>query len=554
MEIVRPPGIMRVIPKLIKVFTCHRIKSGFVPAVVKINFPCSNIATASVVLVAASLGAMHAAAGNPDASASVVTYEAFGAIGDGVADDLPAICKAHAHANRNGLIVRSKPGATYHLGRQALTAIIATDTDWGTSRFVIDDSQGVDNHKQPVFEVRSLLKPVPLKIDRLSRGQTHLDLRPASDCLVLVENKNRKIFIRRGLNQNLGTSQQEVFILRKDGSITGAIDWDYDVVTRIEARPIDPKPLVLRGGIFTNIANRILQEKDSSYWARNIRICRSNTTVDGITHHVTGEKDSGGPYGGFLNLHQCANIILRNCRIDDRKVYKKIGNAGKPVAMGTYGYQAHLVVNLQMSKCRMENIHDGSRWGVTATNFMKNFLVEDCVLSRVDVHQGVSGVYMIRRSTIGHAGINAIGRGRLVVEDSTLHGRNLISLREDYGSTWDGDILIRKCRWIPPNGNPVMFGMKNDGTHDFGYPCSMPRVIRIDGLVVDDAKLPKNQQGITFFSDPIGSSINKRPFPYRLTDRLEVRGLETASGQPPQICNNSDVAKVIKVFSSSKIR
>ncbi|MBT4137532.1 MAG: hypothetical protein HOE48_06425, partial [Candidatus Latescibacteria bacterium] len=49
-----------------------------------------------------------------------VNYEAFGAIGDGVADDLPAICKAHDYANENGLSVKTKPEATYHLGKQAL--------------------------------------------------------------------------------------------------------------------------------------------------------------------------------------------------------------------------------------------------------------------------------------------------------------------------------------------------------------------------------------------------------------------------------------------------
>ena len=33
----------------------------------------------------------------------IVTYEAFGAIGDGVNDDLPAICAAHEYANAQGL-------------------------------------------------------------------------------------------------------------------------------------------------------------------------------------------------------------------------------------------------------------------------------------------------------------------------------------------------------------------------------------------------------------------------------------------------------------------
>ena len=483
-------------------------------------------------------------------SASAVTYEAFGAVGDGVADDLPAIVAAHAHANERGLPVRSNPAATYHLGRRALTAIIETDTDWGTSRFIIDDSQGVENHQRPLFEVRSRLAPVPLSIDRLTAGQTHLDLRPATDLLVLVRNDQRRLFIRRGLNANRGTPQQEVFILRPDGSIEGAIEWDYDVVTRVEAHPIDATPLVVRGGVFQNIANQMKQEVGYNYWGRNIVIRRSNTEIDGVTHRVTGETDVGHPYRGFLLIEQCANITVRNCVIDARKVYKTIGSAGEPVSMGTYGYGVNRVVNFRMINCRMDDIHDTAKWGVAATNFMKNVLVEDCVLSRMDVHMGVSGYYIIRRTTLGHAGLNAIGRGRLLVEDSTVHSSALISFRSDYGSTWDGEVEVRNSRWVPPgrsSGTLAMFRVSNDGTHDFGYPCSMPRVVRIDGLVVEDGGRSEGYAGIYFFSDPLGAPRPDRPFPYRLTERLEVRGLTTASGIAPRVSANPELVQAIAV-------
>jgi hypothetical protein len=198
----------------------------------------------------------------------------------------------------------------------------------------------------------------------------------------------------------------------------------------------------------------------------------------------------------------------------------------------------------------MEDIHDRSRWGVAATNFMKNVLVEDCVLSRMDVHQGVSGHYIIRRSTLGHAGNRAIGRGHLVVEDSAVYADNLITFRPDYGSTWDGDVIVRNSRWIPPaktGRRPAMFGMSNDGTHDFGYPCSMPRVIRIEGLFVDDANRPEDNQGVAFFDDPLGPPRKDRPFPYRLTERLEVSGLKTASGLPPRVSDNPVLVQAIKV-------
>lgn len=201
--------------------------------------------------------------------------------------------------------------------------------------------------------MRSSLKPVPLKIERLARGQERLDLRPPSDCLVRVENKNRRILIRRGLNQNAGIPQKEVFILRKDGSIIGGIDRDYDVVTNITAQPIDPEPLVLRGGIFKRIANRMRQEAGYNYWGRN----------------------------------------------------------------------------------------------------------------------------------------------------------------------------------------------------NFGYPCFMPRVIRIEGLFVDDSKHAENHHGVVLFNDIIAGSDPGRPFPYRLTERLEVSGLKTASGLPPRVGSNPEVAKAIKVIA-----
>lgn len=487
----------------------------------------------------------------PSEKAEFVAYEDFGAVGDGVADDLPAICKAHEYANRLGLPVRSRSDATYHLGRRALTAIIATDTDWGTSRFIIDDSQGVEDYRRALFEVRSLLKPISLEIGRLARGQKRLGIKPPVDCLVRVENKNRKLFIRKGPNRNEGVGQQEVFILRKDGSIFGDIDWDYDVITSIEAEPIDRDPLFLRGGIFTNIANRVKAESTGSYWSRNISIRRSNTVAEGVTHRVTGEGEHGQPYGGFLSARKCARVTLRDCVIDGRKTYRAIGKAGMEVAMGTYGYHASLVVDFRMIGCRMGNdIHDRTRWGVVASNFLKNFLVEDCVLSRVDVHMGVSGTYFVRRSTIGHAGINAIGRGRLVVEDSTLHGRHLISFRSDYGSTWDGDVLIRNCQWHPPTrskSGSAMFGMSNDGSHDFGYACSMPRVIKIDRLVVHDTPHPEAYPGLTFFADPTGGRQGTRPFPYQPTEEIHIRGLKVASGLPVRVSENPSLAAAIKV-------
>ncbi len=481
-----------------------------------------------------------------------VNYEAFGAIGDGVADDLPAIVAAHAFANTHHLPVVTKPGATYHLGRRALTAQISTDTDWGTSRFIIDDTD-VENSRTSLFAVRSLLPPVKLAIPRLTRDQRRLDTPPPRDCWVQVENTRKRVYIRRGLNQNNGTPQRDCFIVRRDGTIEGDIDWDYATITRVEARPLDESPLVLKGGVFTTTANRLKAEKGYNYWARNITITRSHTTVIGLTHRIVGEGEFGQPYGGFLAASSCAYVTFRDCFVTGHKTYSTIGSAGKPVTMGTYDLAANDVVNFTLSGCRMDNICDSTRWGVIGTNFCKNILLENCTLSRMDTHQGVSGTYTIRGCTLGHAGLNAIGRGTLTVEDTTLNGRSLISLRSDYGSTWEGAVIIRNCRWIPGCGAPVqpyLLNAGNDGQHDFGYPCFMPREITIDGLVIDDRQHPKEYKGPFLFTDPDAGSKTQaaRAFPYHTTEQITLRRVSFLSGQKPQTSPNAAFNARVRVI------
>src|SRR3546814_10876102 len=86
----------------------------------------------------------------------------------------------------------------------------------------------------------------------------------------------------------------------------------------------------------------------------------------------------------------------------------------------------------------------------------------------------------IRNSTLGHMGVNAIGSGTFLIENSTLNGRTLINLRSDYGSTWQGEFIIRNCVFVPSGGskvNPILIGASNSGQHNFGYTTYMPERI-----------------------------------------------------------------------------
>src|SRR5690606_40982672 len=120
-------------------------------------------------------------------------------------------------------------------------------------------------------------------------------------------------------------------------------------------------------------------------------------------------------------------------------------------------------------------INDPVYWGIMGSNFCKNLVLDHCSFSRFDAHMGVANA-TIRNSTLGHQGINAIGTGTFTVENSTINGRNLVNLRSDYGSTWEGELLIRNCTFVPYGGRPASASLiagSNSGQQDSGYTCYM---------------------------------------------------------------------------------
>ena len=485
----------------------------------------------------------------------VVRYAKFGAVGDGVTDDLDAIVRAHAFANQHGLPVKADEGATYYIGGKDKTAVIQTDTDWGTAKFIIDDT-AVLNCNASIFTVQSSLKPITLQgISSLKRNQSKIAAALPGPCVVSVWNDRIKHFIRFGLNQNNGSPQTDTFIADQDGQVdtNTPIIWDFDQITKITAQPMDKTRLTITGGWFTTKANA---ESSSKYFSRGILIRRSNVVVNGVEHRITGEGSQGPPYGGFINISACANVIVRNSILTGHKTFGKIGSAGKPVSMGTYDITANSALNISFINCSQSNdIKDRSRWGIFASNFSKNLLLDHCIFSRFDAHQGVANA-TIRNSTLGHAGINAIGFGTLLVENCTLYGGSLINLRSDYGSTWQGEFIIKNCVYVPACGSPVtaaLIGGSYSGQHDFGYTCYMPKQITIDTLRIEDTNHPANYRGPAIFADfnaKFTDAAYQEKYPYIKTEKVMLKNVTTASGKALRLSDNPFMFKNVNVINA----
>ena len=415
-----------------------------------------------------------------------VTYEQFGAVGDGKTDDFAAIVATHAYANENGMKVFANETATYYISGKSKTARIMTDTDWSTARFIIDDTD-VENRNSWIFHVAPSQESYPITgqtASSLAMDAANIGTTLAGKSLVVLTDSNVKRYIRKGANQNSGSSQSDVILVDADGNIDAStpLIWDFNAITGATVYPVDTETLTIKGGRFTTLANAAPSEY--TYYTRGIQVRRSNTVIDGLYHDIENEGKTGAPYSAFVSLSCCANVTVKNSTFTGHKKYATIGSAGTSVQMGTYDIGAATAVNAKFINCNQTNdITDGDYWGIAGTNYCKNLVYDGCAFSRFDAHQGVLNA-TVKNSVLGHHGIKIIGSGTALIENTTVMAQDFVDLREDYGSTWNGDLIIRNCKFYPTGVSLHIINANNTENHDFGYTCYLPQRIEIDGLFV----------------------------------------------------------------------
>ncbi len=496
-------------------------------------------------------------------TASAVYYSEFGAVGDGKTDDFAAIIATHEYANKYGIPVKADAGATYYIASVG-TAIINTDTDWTDASFIIDDKQvPLEKRSTVIFDVTTS-KETYLITDEVKpprAGQENLGITLPEKSMVFLTDSNTKRYIREGVNANSGSNQTDILVVDTDGSVDplAPILWDYEQLTEVKIVPMDAETLTIKGGTFTTVvADNIT---DPTYYNRGIRIRRSNVVIDGVVHYVENETvEIGAPYGGIIIPQDCANVTIRNCVFTPHFTFRYHLADGSPFTQGTYDLLPTRSVHLTVENCSMTvDINDNRYWGVTGSNFCKNTTYKNCSLSRVDAHQGVANLTVIG-CEIGHGGLSVIGSGTLLLEDTKLYGYSMINLRSDYGSTWDGDFIIRNCEWTPNWGKEfseaaVVITGSYSGYHDFGYECHMPHNITIEGLHIHDNKALSGWKGMYLFGNitpahkdaSYEKDVAANGYPYDITDTLTISGFSSDSGKHWRLSANEFMYRTMEI-------
>ncbi len=183
--------------------------------------------------------------------------------------------------------------------------------------------------------------------------------------------------------------------------------------------------------------------------------------------------------------------------------------------MGTYDLIVEYSIGSYFDRVTQSKvpINDTAYWGMMASNYSRNMTFKSCSISRFDAHCGFWNADLID-CEIGQS-INVIGGGKLNIIRTKRYGVNFIALSNDYGATFEGEILIQDCDFLAERGyssdtkeggDKYVAGNLYDAAYiikadvknytvdnrpeptedytlwDFGYKCYMPSKVIIDNL------------------------------------------------------------------------
>lgn len=416
-------------------------------------------------------------------STDPVNYKQFGAKGDGVTDDGPYIRRAHEYANSVGLPVYNPSGEFYFKSERYVP--VRTNTNLGQTVIHIDESKTPATQGN-IYIIMSQYGQNPLSNDELTAIKNSLkkgtryvaELAKYAGSFIKVFDSNTKVGNRQSENPNSGWDMQDFFIIEEGGRIVGDITWDFKDVTSGLVRRLDKSYLTFEGGIFL-LSGNLSAASTGDQTTGGILIQRSRTIVK---NQFVGIEDSASDKPtasdtGFYSLQSVYDVTLENIRVLPRKYVSVNG-----VALSTYGIGGSMAL-----KCVFRNITSegvSSRWGVFGASLFKDVSIENCVLNGLDIRFHAWDIN-VTNSRIDEKGISLTGGGKLNIENTTAYTNVLVNFRQDYGSTWEGDIRVKGCRLVVP-ANTITSVLKfNPKSVDYGYKVYFGKTVLVEDLLLD---------------------------------------------------------------------
>ncbi len=379
-----------------------------------------------------------------------VTLKEFGAIGDGVTNDAPAIAKALNYAYSNNLDVRQSDG-TFLLDGDTYLDIKSLNVD--LTGCVLKPSatwKGQITISQPEIPVTYGVGSAPVNGVNASTSNSRGAGSNYLDGLASITDLD-------GCFIQLSTSQP-MFIFR-DTAYT-RVDFN-----RVYNRGNIENPL--RYGLGTNATS-----------IKALKIRKDVQTIKGLTIDESLTKNYR-----IIYINQASRVRLINTSFINRPLTQnfsdsrlEINESYDVIVDGLFApsvadsftgtgdiYSYTIGLGNSMNVTIKNATANGEGWGATGSNNCANVRFERCDLSRIDFHMPFQNYLKINDCNIGRSGVLVTGIGDLYVTNSTFNSSpdmpgNIIATRSDAGGYFDGDLYMENIKLtglrngVPGNG------------------------------------------------------------------------------------------------------
>lgn len=424
-----------------------------------------------------------------------VSYIQFGADPSGVADSWESINACHTFANNQKFPVRQNSGVFYVAARalDPFSIYVKTNWDLGGAKIVLRSGSGYPSADlKYIFEIVSYNDPVELTAGEIASWNTTYVSSLKKDSTAVPSSifgsyKNAGVKITGGddIIRSSGTplNKGELIVLADNGGLQSPLTKDYtDGIVAATIYPADANRLVF---------NSPCWELDGVVDVRALVIRgRHNVTVrDGVVVETATQPPTVVSRTFFAAV-SAYDIEWNNIR----------GEAWSQTTPpeGLYLFGGNFGANWRYTNCI--GTHG---WGASGLNYLKGVTFKDCSLNRYDIHWAGFDL-LFENCDMHNWGVLCSGGNQMVVRDCRYYlagsagvagdspQYSAVQTRIDYGSEWDGDILVDGLEIIigsdftdswTKNLSVVKFPVTSGATN-YGRPTILGRTVSVRNVKI----------------------------------------------------------------------
>lgn len=367
-----------------------------------------------------------------------VTLKEFGAIGDGVTNDAPAIAKALNYAYSNNLDVRQSDGT-----------------------FLLDGDTYLDIKSLNVDLTGCVLKPSATWKGQITISQPEIPVTYGVGSAP-VNGVNASTGNSRGIGSNY-----------LDG-LASNTDLDGCFIQLSTSQPMFTfRDTAYTRVDFNRVYNRGNLENPLKYALGNnatsikaLKIRKDVQTIKGLTIDESLTRNYR-----IIYINQASRVRLINTSFINRPLTQNFSDSrleiyesydvivdglfAPSVADSFTGtgdiYSYTIGLGNSMNVTIKNATANGEGWGATGSNNCANVRFERCDLSRIDFHMPFQNYLKINDCNIGRSGVLVTGIGDLYVTNSTFNASpdmtgKIIATRADAGGYFDGDLYMENIK------------------------------------------------------------------------------------------------------------